>query len=76
MRVALAGGRQRPLHRSLGVTFVGAALVRRESAALTVRKLGFFELGHPTVPASVERKRRRKSGIVAQPSDQFRHAAL
>ena len=50
MRMSSSGRRDCPFHRSLGIAFVGAALVCGQSAALTVGELSFFEFGHSAMP--------------------------
>ena len=72
----LPGRRECPLHRSLGVALIRTTLVCREGAPLTVRKLSFFEFGHSTMPAGIERERRRQSGLIAQSANQLGHATL
>src|SRR5207245_11234234 len=72
----LPGRRECPLHRSLGVALIRPTLVCREGPPLTIRKLSFFELRHSTVPAGIERERRRQSRCIAQSANQLGHAAL
>src|SRR5258708_3542492 len=57
MCMSLAGCRQGPLHRFLGVAAVGlSGLMPGESATLALGQLRFLQLGHAAMPAGVERE--------------------
>jgi hypothetical protein len=75
MRVAFSGSGERTLHGSLRIAFVCSALVRRQSAALSVREFGFLKSGHAAMPAGIERERRWQLGQLAQALHQMLHAA-
>jgi hypothetical protein len=55
VRMSFPSCRERASHRSFGVTLVRPTLRCRERATLTVREFGFFQFGHSTMAACIER---------------------
>jgi hypothetical protein len=78
MRVPLACCGKRAPHRLLDITAVGLRdFVSRESAALTIGQLGFFQPGHAAVPTGIEREKlRHPLDFLTQRLHQLFHARI